>query len=107
MTNEIQTPQQPALDNTAESALLVCITDEARIPCDTFADCQRVINEFVEALGSCGLGSTAFYNLPNIGVILHPTKGAFAHVSYNGRVWQGAEYVAGQKEITDLQSSDF
>jgi len=54
------------------------------------------------------LGSSDFYRKKNAGIIMHPTKGPFAHVSYNGRVWEGSNVASlTRSEITDLTKNDY
>ena len=53
---------------------------------DTLQGCSDAIRKYID---ENDLGGSTF----NGGTILHPTLGAFAHVSYNGRVWEGLEYV--------------
>ena len=81
------------------SCLLVCLGGKKHIPCETFADCSAAIK--IHIAGN-NFGVTDFYKKKNSGHVLHPTKGLIAHVSYNGRVWEGE---AG-KEITDLTKND-
>jgi len=81
------------------SCLLVCLGGKKHIPCKTFADCSAAIQ--IHIAGN-NFGASDFYKRKDAGVILHPVKGIIAHVSYNGRVWEGE---AG-KEITDLTKND-
>lgn len=88
-----------------ESCLLVCLGGKKHVPCDNFKEASKAVQQYIEAKN---LGSTAFYNAKNAGVILHPTKGPFANVSYNARVWQGVRKgVEKLTEITDLNTKDF
>ena len=65
---------------------------------NTLKGCSDAVKQYIDIYN---LGSSEF----NGGVILHPEKGAFAHVSYNGRVWQGLTYVPNGKEFTNEELS--
>ena len=79
--------------------LLVCLGGKKYSACKDFAACSKAIQEHI-SLNNFGVSE--FYKKKNAGIILHPEKGLIAHVSYNGRVWEGE---AG-KEITDLTKND-
>jgi len=87
------------------SCLLVCLGGKKMMPCDNFKQASDLVRKFIESNDL--MGASKFYSRKNAGVILHPTKGAIAYVSYNGKVWEGQEtFTLGNKEITDLLAND-
>lgn len=96
---------------TTATALVVCLGGKKFIPCDTFADASKAVRDYVHNVEKLiFIGGTEFYSKKNAGIIYHPTKGAFAYVSYNGRVWKGTDvgWNNGKpEEITDLTANDF
>ena len=85
------------------SCLLVCLGGKKYIPCETFADCSAAIKAYIIFNN---FGSNDFHKRKNPGIVIHPIKGQIAYVSYNGRVWEGNNQIAGRKEITDLTKND-
>ena len=76
-----------------EKAYIVVLDDNTKemAIANTLQGCSDAIRKYIS---DNDLGASTFYG----GTILHPTKGAFAHVSYNGRVWEGLTYVPNGKE---------
>lgn len=69
------------------------------LPCNTFNEASVICGMYIDANQ---LGGSNFTG----GTILHPTKGKFARVSYNGRVWKGLDIMK-YDEITDLNTNDY
>lgn len=69
------------------------------VPVENFEQASKLTSAFIS---QNNLGSSTFYGA----VILHPVKGAFAHVSYNGKVWKGTKYMSTNK-ISDLLTNDY
>ena len=88
----------------AQTTALAVIVGRKPMACHTFREASELIKDFRDRND---LGSTDFYTFKDIGKIFHPDKGAFAHVSYNGRVWKGLEWKKDTEEIKDLDSSDY
>lgn len=62
-------------------------------PVDTLADASKLVSDYISFND---LGASKFKSA----IIFHPTNGAFAHVSYNGRIWEGIDiYSFTRKEI--------
>jgi hypothetical protein len=69
------------------------------VPCESFSEASIICGKYISALQ---LGGSNFTG----GTILHPVKGKFARVSYNGRVWKGTNAMS-YDEIRDLNTNDY
>ena len=66
------------------------------VRCMNFAHASALVNVFI---ASSNMGSNEWYSKPGTGNIVIG-KSAFAHVSYNGRVWEGIDdNIVPRKEI--------
>lgn len=83
----------------AESSLVVLLANKKFAACENFQQASEIVSNFISA---SNYGATAFYKYKQAGVILHPTKGNIANVSYNGRVWNSSTKI----EIKDLTLND-
>lgn len=90
--------------NNIESCLVISLSGigckKVNIPCQTFKEASELSQKYIQIND---LGGSTFKG----GVILHPVKGEIAHVSYNGRVWEGRNvFSLDKKEITNLNTKD-
>lgn len=90
---------------TQNKSLLVCLGGKKFAICENFKQASEAISKLIAYEN---LGATAFYKKKNIGIILHPEKGPFAYVSYNGKVWKGIDIISNNNEqITNLSSCGY
>lgn len=70
----------------AEDIYVCC--GEKFIPCRNFFDASETVKKYVS---DKNISYKEFYAINNTGIIFHRRKGAYAHVTWQGRVWLGVD----------------
>lgn len=64
-----------------------------KAPCTDLQQAKEIVQQYIQLND---LGGSTFKGA----IVYHPINGAFCHISYNGRIWDGADLMAaGKKEI--------
>ncbi len=82
-------------------SFIVYLSENTFVIKTTLKECSQAVKDYID---ENMLGAREFYD-DKAGLVLHPTEGKYAKISYNGRIWHYSDDMFDRKEFTEEQAN--